>query len=67
VPKDRETLDPEKNWILRNQPLITLYIRVNTLFKRRKDKKVKKEDKKKELIYIDEVDEVEREKQVFKG
>ena len=47
--------------------MITLYIRVNTLFKRRKDKKVKKEDKKKELIYIDEVDEVEREKQVFKG
>jgi len=49
---------------LRNQPLITLYIRVNTLFKRRKDKKVKKEDKKKELIYIDEVDEVRESKHI---
>ncbi|EAS04067.1 axonemal dynein heavy chain (macronuclear) [Tetrahymena thermophila SB210] len=55
-PKSTNTLDHEQNWLINNFPLLIVNLRVNTNYKRRKDKK-KKDEKKKDYNIADEIEE----------
>lgn len=55
-PKNTDTLECNNNWVINNYPLIVVNLKVNTNYKRKKDKK-KKDDNKKDYNKVDEIEE----------